>query len=84
MKSILLIFLFIFSALQQEGNGANILGVYTMDIKSHYIIAQPLLKELAQSGHNVTVITSFKTKNLPTGYHEINIDVLKLDGKFSL
>uniref|UniRef100_A0A336MNB0 UDP-glucuronosyltransferase n=1 Tax=Culicoides sonorensis TaxID=179676 RepID=A0A336MNB0_CULSO len=33
-------------------NAANIMGIYTHDIKSHYLIAQNLLKELANSGHN--------------------------------
>uniref|UniRef100_A0A336KL35 UDP-glucuronosyltransferase n=1 Tax=Culicoides sonorensis TaxID=179676 RepID=A0A336KL35_CULSO len=60
-------------------NSANILGIYTQDIKSHYLIAQNLLRELANSGHNVTVFTVFKTQNLPQNYKEITLNLPSLD-----
>lgn len=62
---------------------ANILGLYTFDIKSHYILVQNVFKELAKSGHNVTVFTPFKTKNLPENYREVTVKLSSLDGKSS-
>lgn len=61
---------------------ANILGLYTMDVKSHYLIAQNLLRELAKSGHNVTVFTGFKSNDLPENYKEITLKLESLDGKY--
>lgn len=49
-------------------------------MKSHYIFAQEMLKELAKSGHNVTVFTVFKTKDLPQNYHEIVLELPSLNG----
>lgn len=60
---------------------ANILGIYTMDIKSHYLFAQNFLKELAKSGHNVTVFTGFQSSNLPKNYREVSLKLSSLDGK---
>lgn len=59
---------------------ANIVGFYTFDIKSHYLFAQSFLKELAKSGHNVTVFTGFKSQNLPENYREVPIKLGSLDG----
>lgn len=60
---------------------ANIVGIYTFDIKSHYIFAQNCLKELAKSGHNVTVFTGFQSDNLPANYREVHLKLDSLDGK---
>lgn len=61
---------------------ANILGIYTFDMKSHYSFAQNTLKELAKAGHNVTVFTRFKSDNLPKNYREITMQLPNMDGKF--
>ncbi|XP_063704743.1 LOW QUALITY PROTEIN: UDP-glycosyltransferase UGT5-like [Culicoides brevitarsis] len=50
-----------------------------MDMKSHYLIAQNFLKELAKAGHNVTVFTGFKSNNLPQNYREVVVNVPSLD-----
>lgn len=64
---------------------ANILYVIPLPIKSHYISLSPLGLELADRGHNVTVITMFKEIDPPPNYREIIVDgvsVLSLLGKF--
>ncbi|XP_063703616.1 UDP-glycosyltransferase UGT5-like [Culicoides brevitarsis] len=55
------------------------MGIYTFDMKSHYLFAQNLLKELALDGHNVTVFTGFETKNLPPNYREVKLNLASLD-----
>ncbi|XP_063703611.1 UDP-glycosyltransferase UGT5-like [Culicoides brevitarsis] len=72
---------FIILATWQLGvtQAANIMGIYTFDIKSHYLFAQNLLKELALDGHNVTVFTGFETKNLPPNYREVKLNLASLD-----
>lgn len=60
---------------------ANIIGIYTADVKSHYLFAQNCLKELAKSGHNVTVFTGFQSDNLPSNYREVHLELGSLDGK---
>lgn len=54
---------------------ANILAVYTVLSPSHYVLISPLLKELALSGHNVTVLSLKQTKNLPPNYNEIFVEL---------
>lgn len=61
-------------------DSANIVGLYTMDIKSHYLLVQNVLKELAKSGHNVTVFTGFKKSDLPKNYREVTLNLISLDG----
>ncbi|XP_037031395.1 UDP-glucosyltransferase 2-like [Bradysia coprophila] len=40
-------------------HGARILGFFGAPIRSHFIVEEPLMKELAKRGHDVTVITPF-------------------------
>lgn len=49
----------------------KILAIFPTQMKSHFIVGQVLLKELALSGHDVTVISPFKIKNPPKTYREI-------------
>lgn len=72
-KSLLLSFIICATFAQS----ANIFGVFPVFSKSHYVLSLPLLKELARSGHNLTVITLYKTKNLPANFHEIVIELPK-------
>lgn len=37
----------------EESNGARILSIYSTFSRSHFIVAEALLKELARQGHNV-------------------------------
>lgn len=44
-----------------SSNSAKILGIFPSPGYSQYILAEPLLVALAKKGHNVTVISYFKT-----------------------
>lgn len=51
---------------------ARILALFPYPLKSHFIAFEELLLELANRGHDLTVMTSFpKNKNI-TNYHEID------------
>ncbi|KAJ8928783.1 hypothetical protein NQ314_018641 [Rhamnusium bicolor] len=57
-------------------DGARILGVFPVPAPSHYILANALMKGLAEAGHDVTIISSFSEKNPPKGgtWREIILD----------
>jgi len=52
---------------------ANILAFLPTFARSHYGGFQPLLKELAVRGHNVTVLSHFALKDPPPNYHHIDV-----------
>lgn len=63
---------------------SNILAVFNTPSFSHYLTSVNLLKELARSGHNLTVITMTPVgKGLPDGYTEVTVpfDKEHHDGK---
>jgi glucuronosyltransferase len=47
---------------QSATEGANILGIFPMPIKSHMTVHSALVKELARRGHQVTVFSPFPEK----------------------
>lgn len=53
-------------------DSAKILSIFHTISKSHWILGQHLLKELAKSGHEVTVVSPFPLKNPPTNYRDIS------------
>ncbi|XP_053609831.1 UDP-glycosyltransferase UGT5-like [Plodia interpunctella] len=55
-------------------DAANILYVIPFTSKSHYIYLRPIGLELAQRGHNVTVITAYKENNHSDTYHQVMVD----------
>uniref|UniRef100_A0A182X8K0 Uncharacterized protein n=1 Tax=Anopheles quadriannulatus TaxID=34691 RepID=A0A182X8K0_ANOQN len=56
-----------------EVESAKILGIFPTASKSHWILGSSLLKELAQDGHEVTMISPFPLKNAPKTYRDVNI-----------
>uniref|UniRef100_A0A336L5U5 UDP-glucuronosyltransferase n=1 Tax=Culicoides sonorensis TaxID=179676 RepID=A0A336L5U5_CULSO len=54
-------------------DAANILAIFHTPSKSHLLLAQPLLFELAREGHEVTVVSPFPEKNPPKGYIDIAV-----------
>lgn len=56
---------------------ANILAFLPTFARSHFGGFQPLLKELAVRGHNVTVVSHFALKNPPPNYHHIDVSITK-------
>lgn len=66
---LLLVAASIFSA----ANSANILGVFPINGRSHYVVYESVMKALAARGHNVTVITSFPQKTPVANLTEIDV-----------
>jgi len=54
---------------------ANILVFAPMPFKSHFKGFQPLFKELAAKGHNLTVVSTFPLKTPLANYTDIPISV---------
>lgn len=59
---------------QSFANGANILGVFPIPGKSHYMAGATFMKILAEAGHNVTVISPFGEKNPPKNYRDVIVE----------
>ncbi|XP_065205535.1 UDP-glycosyltransferase UGT5-like [Planococcus citri] len=53
-------------------NSSNILGLFFMPAPSHYAFVRPLLNELTNRGHNLTVFTVFADQKL-ANYREIHV-----------
>ncbi|KAG4070752.1 hypothetical protein HA402_010978 [Bradysia odoriphaga] len=45
--------------------GARILGFFGTPIRSHFIVEEPLMRELARRGHDVTVVSTFSQHGRP-------------------
>ncbi|XP_065199762.1 UDP-glucosyltransferase 2-like [Planococcus citri] len=50
---------------------AKILGIFVLQSKSHHSINQPIVKGLAARGHEVTIISHFKSNESIPNYSEI-------------
>lgn len=57
-----------------SGISSNILAFLPSKARSHYVAFEPLLKELSERGHNVTVLSPFLMKNPPSSYHHIQVE----------
>ncbi|XP_045495180.1 UDP-glycosyltransferase UGT5-like [Colias croceus] len=55
---------------------ARILGLFPHPGKSHQMVFDPLLRELAERGHDVTVATFFPIENRTSNYKEVNLQQL--------
>lgn len=51
----------------------SILGIFPHNGKSHFDVFEPLMKELARRGHNVTVISHFPQKTPPGNYEDVSL-----------
>lgn len=51
----------------------NILGVFALPGKSHFVLAEELLKTLAKKGHKIDVITHFPQKKPVPNYTDIDV-----------
>lgn len=72
--------LVLFSALAALGDSSRILGVFPSPGYSQFILAERLMTELANRGHEVTVISPFLPKEQPKNYK--NVTVEKMLGSF--
>lgn len=69
-------------------NGAKILGIFPFHARSHAFVASALMLELANRGHEVTVISYNPQKEKVANYTEIIVkttlmDLMKVEGKTS-
>lgn len=51
----------------------RILGIFPHSGKSHFHVFEPLLLQLANKGHEVTVISYFPQKNPPASYYDVSL-----------
>jgi hypothetical protein len=58
MRLTVFVALFLYSNLTTGTGGYNILGIFPLPLKSHHIIFDSLMLELAERGHNVTTYTT--------------------------
>lgn len=56
----------------QPSYSARILALLPIPLKSHFIISDVLLVELANRGYNVTVASPYPKKHPPANYHQID------------
>lgn len=65
--------LFILSVCLNVASSYKILGLFPFPSKSHYRVFDPLMVELANRGHNVTVYNTFPKTYTIQNYHEVDI-----------
>lgn len=53
---------------------SDILAFLPSNAQSHYGAFEPLLRELAVRGHNLTVLSPFAMKNAPSTYNHIQVE----------
>lgn len=75
LSSIMWIFLYKILTTVTVVRSANILVFAPMPFKSHFRGFQPLLKELASRGHNLTVVSTFPLTKSLANYTDIPITV---------
>lgn len=56
-------------------DAANVLALVPLPARSHWIIMEPLFKELAARGHQVTVFSTFPQKNPLANYTDVDFSV---------
>lgn len=59
------------SLLVQTTASYNILALFHHPGQSHFAFFEPLLRGLAEKGHNVTVLGYFPLKDAPHNYHDV-------------
>jgi glucuronosyltransferase len=64
-------------------NGARILGLFPLPGKSHMRVNSALVKELANRGHEVTVVSPYPENNTILNYKDIALDVNEFEKLFS-
>lgn len=57
----------------QTTSALNILAIFPYQGKSHFLVFRVYLRELANRGHNVTVISHFPEEKPPKNYHDISL-----------
>lgn len=61
LKTILLVNIVVLTC----ANASRILGVFPIATGSHFVLTSKLMKGLAEAGHDVTVVSPYRLKDLP-------------------
>lgn len=69
IKSIV-IFVIALSSIEST-NGLRILGLFQHPGASHFHFFHPVMRGLAEAGHDVTVVSRFPDKNPPKNYKDL-------------
>lgn len=72
MKFIYVLLLIVLRSQTSESH--RILGLFPHPAISHFRAFQPLLRELAEKGHEVVVVSHFPEKNAPESYRDFVLD----------
>lgn len=67
-------FLVLMPVIVSSASAYNILTIFHFPARSSFVTFKPFLKELAERGHNLTVISHFSQKEAVPNYHEIVLD----------
>lgn len=70
---VLLSLLLVILACDQIANGYRILGIFPLHGKSHWIMQEALMKDLAKRGHQVDVVTHFPLEKPIPNYRDISL-----------
>jgi glucuronosyltransferase len=70
----------------QLSDGAKVLGIFPFEGKSHFTVASALLRELADRGHDVTVVSHYPQTEKIANYTDVYVkttmtDVMKGQGE---
>ncbi|KAG4074841.1 hypothetical protein HA402_009266 [Bradysia odoriphaga] len=71
-------------ALVRYASGYKILGLFPHPATSHFNMFQPILHELANKGHEVTVVSHFPHPNPPINYKDLTLPGETLTNAISL
>ncbi|ERL84451.1 hypothetical protein D910_01883, partial [Dendroctonus ponderosae] len=77
LKTILLVHLVALSCV----NASRILGVFPIATGSHFVLTSKLMKGLAEAGHDVTVVSPYRLKDLPKNgkYRDVMLEGFATD-----
>lgn len=56
------------------GSGLRILGLFPLNGRSHWVMAERLMISLAERGHQVDVVTHFPLKKAPPNYTQFSLE----------
>ncbi len=65
-------------------NGFKVLGIFPHPATSHFNVFQPILRRLADNGHEVTVVSHFPDPNPPANYKDLKLPGETLTNAISL
>lgn len=80
----LLLLLVVAATLTAPADGIRVLGLFPHPAISHFRFFEPVLRGLADAGHDVTVVGLFPWKGAPDNYHDVIIPGDLLTGGVNL